>query len=122
MAVARLARAIKGAGLCDSVVLGYDTLNEPSMGFIGVEDVRCIAKEQELRKGLTPSPLQAMLLGMGNRVERVEEWDMTAIGPQKLADRILDPKGVKVSFSYTDICTRLDVDSYTDIYIQHQKP
>ena len=101
MAVARLARAIKGAGLCDSVVLGYDTLNEPSMGLIGVEDVRCIAKEQELRKGLTPSPFQAMLLGMGNRVERVEEWDMTAIGPQKMADRTLDPKGVKVSSSFT---------------------
>lgn len=95
-AVARLAQAIKMAGLCDSVVLGYDTLNEPSMGLIGVEDIRHIAKEQELRKGLTPTPFQAMQLGMGFKVEGVEEWDMTVIGPQKMADRILDPKGVKV--------------------------
>lgn len=95
-AVAELAKAIcKIPGLSDHVVIGYDTLNEPSMGWIGVEDITHIPPEQELRKGLTPTPFQAMKLGMGYAVSEVEEWDMTVIGPQKVADRALDPKGVK---------------------------
>jgi hypothetical protein len=94
-AVCELAKAIyKTPGLADFVVVGYDTLNEPSMGLIGLEDIREIAKEQELRKGLTPSPFQSMLLGMGLSAENVQEWDMTTVGPQKMADRLIDPKGV----------------------------
>lgn len=95
-AICHLAKAVQATpGLGDHVVMGYDTLNEPSMGLLGVEDISKIAKEQELRKGLTPTPFQGMLLGMGLACEGVEEWDMTAVGPQKIADRTLDPKGVK---------------------------
>jgi hypothetical protein len=52
-------------GLLDSVVCGYDTLNEPSGGFLGYEDVSRLSVHQELRYGQTPTALQAMLLGEG---------------------------------------------------------
>ncbi|KAJ3367517.1 hypothetical protein HDU91_001351 [Kappamyces sp. JEL0680] len=95
-AVAELAkRIVNTPGLADDVVVGYDTLNEPSMGWLGVEDIREVAREQELRKGLTPTPLQAMILGMGLSCDNVEEWDMTSVGPQKMAEKTLDPKGNK---------------------------
>jgi hypothetical protein len=95
-AIACLARVLKDhGGLLDEVVVGWDTLNEPSMGYLGIEDITKIPHEQELRKGLTPTPFQCMILGMGLSCQNVEEWDVTSIGPQKFADQNLDPQGVK---------------------------
>jgi hypothetical protein len=91
--VCEMAKAIIENNLQD-VVIGYDTLNEPGHGWIGVEDITQICKEQELRKGFTPTPFQTMMLGMGYP-QTVEYWDMTSVGPQKMSDQYVDPKGTK---------------------------
>ncbi|KAI9347952.1 glycoside hydrolase superfamily [Zopfochytrium polystomum] len=93
-ALAELAKRIQlTPGLEDEVVIGYDTLNEPSQGWIGVEDLSKFPEFQDLKNGHSPTPFQAMLLGMGFPSE-VEIWSMTWRGPAKTGMSISDPKGV----------------------------
>jgi hypothetical protein len=68
-------------------VVGYDTLNEPSSGFIGWPDLNGISGL--LRLGFTPTPFQAMLLGAGFPQE-VEEWDMRLTGAKLLGRKLLN--------------------------------
>ncbi|KAJ3310077.1 hypothetical protein HDV04_005420 [Boothiomyces sp. JEL0838] len=101
-AVCELAKAIAASDvLLDDVVVGYDTLNEPGSGWIGVEDITQLAKEQELRKGLTPTPFQAMMMGEGLEVADVQVWDMTSVGPQKMSTRTVSSDGVRAWKSST---------------------
>ncbi|KAI9347407.1 glycoside hydrolase superfamily [Zopfochytrium polystomum] len=93
-ALAELAKRIKMTpGLEDDVVIGYDTLNEPSPGWIGARDLNALPEEQDLKKGYVPTPFQAMQLGMGFATD-VETWNMTWLGPAKSGTTRLDPKGV----------------------------
>ncbi|KAF9104742.1 hypothetical protein BGX29_001354 [Mortierella sp. GBA35] len=80
-------------GIEDDVVIGYDTLNEPSAGWVGIEDVTKIPHHQELKKDATPTPLQAMLLGQGHK-QTVEFWVSTFFGPKRKGSKTLDPEGV----------------------------
>ncbi|KAF9940937.1 hypothetical protein BGZ75_005248 [Mortierella antarctica] len=80
-------------GIEDDVVIGYDTLNEPSAGWIGVEDVTKFPSHQELKKDATPTPLQAMILGQGCK-QTVEFWGFTFFGPKKQGSKTIDPEGV----------------------------
>ncbi|KAF9115097.1 hypothetical protein BGX27_008900 [Mortierella sp. AM989] len=80
-------------GIEDDVVIGYDTLNEPSAGWLGVEDVREFPSHQELKKDSTPTPLQAMLLGQGHQ-QTVEFWVTTFFGPKRKGSKTIDPAGV----------------------------
>lgn len=75
-------------------VVGYDTLNEPSPGFIGWADLNSSAGGL-LRLGESPAPFQAMLLGAGFSQE-VEVWDMRLTGPKRRGRRLLNPGGVRV--------------------------
>ncbi|KAG0369919.1 glycoside hydrolase superfamily [Gamsiella multidivaricata] len=83
----------KQHGIEDDVVVGYDTLNEPSAGWIGVEDITKFPHHQELKKDATPTPLQAMLLGQGSK-QTVEFWVSTFFGPKRRGSRTIDPEGV----------------------------
>jgi hypothetical protein len=76
--------------LLDSVVIGYDTLNEPSPGFLGCRDIRQLSEAQDVCKGLTPTPLQAMLLGQGQQCT-VAVWDFTALGPRRVGRQRVTP-------------------------------
>ncbi|KAF9362757.1 hypothetical protein BGX34_005558 [Mortierella sp. NVP85] len=80
-------------GIEDDVVIGYDTLNEPSAGWIGLEDVSKIPHHQELKKDLTPTPLQAMILGQGFE-QTVEWWVSTFFGPARRGSKSINPAGV----------------------------
>ncbi|KAF9913801.1 hypothetical protein BX616_009549 [Lobosporangium transversale] len=80
-------------GIEDDVVIGYDTLNEPSAGWIGIEDVTKFPHHQELKKDATPTPIQAMMLGQGLK-QTVEFWAVTFFGPKKKGTKTIDPKGV----------------------------
>lgn len=74
-------------------VVGYDTLNEPSSGYIGWADVRKHGKVM-LRKGLMPTPLQAMALGEGIPQE-VDVWVADLRG-ERVAERVrVDPQGAR---------------------------
>ncbi|KAG0065201.1 hypothetical protein BGZ90_001870 [Linnemannia elongata] len=88
-------------GIEDDVVIGYDTLNEPSAGWIGVEDVTKIPAHQEYSKESTPTPLQAMLLGQGHK-QSVEFWVSTFFGPKRKGSQIIDPEGVTAWLSPED--------------------
>jgi len=75
-------------------VVGYDTLNEPSSGFIGWVDLNDSAGGL-LRLGESPTPFQAMLLGAGFP-QQVEVWDMRLTGPKLRGRRLVNPDGVRV--------------------------
>ncbi len=71
--ICQLARRVSG----QSHVIGYDTLNEPLPGYIGLRDLT--ATPGPLRIGYAPSPLESMLLGSGIACE-VDDWRMTLVG------------------------------------------
>ncbi len=58
-------------------VIGYDSLNEPSNGWIGVADLR--QNHSQLKLGAMPTPWQSMLLGDG-RHQEVEFWSFWQFG------------------------------------------
>ena len=84
-------------------VVGFDSLNEPSSGYIGCDDLR--APIGEPRIGETPSPYQAMLLGAG-LPQKVEVWKFTTFGPKKVGVRVLDPMGKRAWLSGHDCIWR----------------
>ena len=76
-------------------VIGYDTINEPSNGFIGEEDVRAIARGMSALKGDMPTMLQGMLLGSGHP-QQVDVYDVGLFGFKKTGSRLVNPDGIKV--------------------------
>jgi len=87
-AVKKVAEKLKGM----SHVLGYDSLNEPSAGWIGWKD---LTQHQSLaRMGNNPTPWQAMQLGEG-LAQEVEQWKIGLTGIRKTGTRRLDPKGAR---------------------------
>lgn len=92
----KLAERIRDAGdLADTIVVGWDSMNEPGDGMIGRENVGEIPKEQQLKLGPMPTPWESMRMGMGEKIE-VDNWEFTAMGPSKSGRVVLDPKGAKV--------------------------
>jgi len=75
-------------------VAGYDTMNEPSAGFIGRANLNDSAGGM-LRLGESPTPFQAMLLGAGFPQE-VEVWDFGVIGFKQRGRRLMNPDGARV--------------------------
>jgi hypothetical protein len=63
-------------------LLGFDTLNEPSPGYIGWVDLLATDGVHYLRDGPAPSPLQAMALGEG-LPQQVELWQIGLFGPKQ---------------------------------------
>jgi hypothetical protein len=61
-------------------VIGYDTFNEPSSGWIGCRDLNSF--HGALRYGLCPTPLQSMALGEGIPCP-VQEWVVRLSGPHR---------------------------------------
>jgi len=77
-----------------SNVVGYDSLNEPGSGFIGVENLTAVPEEL-LLAGASPTSFQAMLLGAGYTQE-VGVWEMGLAGPQQAGTVTLNPEGVSL--------------------------
>jgi hypothetical protein len=75
-------------------VVGYDSLNEPSGGWIGVEDL-AVAPGGLLRAGPMPTPFQAMALGSGYP-QQVEVWQTDMTGIRQLEPTLLNPGGVSL--------------------------
>ncbi len=75
-------------------VVGYDSLNEPGGGFIGVLDAN-EAGPGLLVMGATPTPFQAMLAGAGYPQE-VNVMQMGFQGPEVLQTETLNPGGVRL--------------------------
>lgn len=95
-AVSALARRIaKEPGLFDDCVIGWDSMNEPGEGMVGHPDISAMNPSLQLKKGPMPTPLEGMMLGMGQAVD-VEDWYFGPLGPTKSKKVKLDPRGVKI--------------------------
>lgn len=92
-AIEHLAKRIKEAGdVLNDVVFGWESMNEPSRGMIGHEDLNIIPQHQALKKGTCPTMWQAILTGSGRACE-VDTWDMGGLGPYKVGRTLIDPRG-----------------------------
>jgi hypothetical protein len=99
-----LAQRIHDAGdLEDSTVIGWESMNEPSVGFVGYTNLKIVMKTQQLRKTTCPSGFQSMLLGQGIPT-KVDVYDWTQIGPMKMGSTLVDPGEQKawLSVDYND--------------------
>jgi hypothetical protein len=74
-------------------VIGFSTLNEPSAGYIGVQDLN--AHFGELQHGTSPTPWQSMLLAAG-RPQQVDVLNRTVIGTRKIGKELVNPEGISV--------------------------
>jgi hypothetical protein len=68
-------------------VLGYDTMNEPSSGYIGWKDLS--AMDGLLALGEVPTPYQSMLLGLGLSQE-VDFWELGLASIKRTGTRRLN--------------------------------
>jgi len=100
-AIARLAIAITQAGLNDSCVMGYDTLNEPNKGYISRSDIMTQDKHVPLLAGHMPTAYQSMVLGEGIACH-VETYGFGTFGPTRIGDDTLDPRGKQAWFMSQD--------------------
>jgi len=87
-AIKQVVRRLKGL----PHVVGYDTMNEPSPGYIGWPDLN--THGGLLCLGESPTPFQAMLLGAGFP-QQVEVWHMGLTGLRRRGWRLLNPSGVR---------------------------
>ncbi|GAP06194.1 MAG TPA: hypothetical protein DEQ80_02720 [Anaerolinea thermolimosa] len=88
-AMRRLAHALRD----QPNVVGFDTMNEPVRGYIGIEDLNeCCGRP---RLGDFPTPLEAMVLASGIPLE-VGVWDFKLSGNRKIASRLINPKGQRL--------------------------
>ena len=73
-------------------VIGYDTLNEPSSGLIGVEDLNG-NEWGVINIGTCPTPYEAMRLAAGESLE-VAHWTVGPLGPKVSGRNRLNPDRV----------------------------
>jgi hypothetical protein len=85
-AIKEVAKTLKGL----PNVVGYDAINEPGEGYIGMDDLTKI--HTVIEKGAIPTPLQSMALGAGIPQE-VEVWDVGFLGRKQIAKKVLNPSG-----------------------------
>jgi len=71
-------------------VVGYDTLNEPSSGYIGVTDLNNPIGQMQM--GTSPTPFQSMLLGE-SMPQEVDVWKIGLAGMRRSGRRRIDPAG-----------------------------
>ncbi len=73
-------------------VVGYDSLNEPGSGYIGMADLNAVPAGL-LRLGAMPTPFQGMLAGSGYP-QQVEVWDLGMTGAKKTGTTTINPNRV----------------------------
>ncbi|KAL4897733.1 glycoside hydrolase superfamily, partial [Aspergillus ambiguus] len=88
-----LAQKIHDAGdIENDVVIGWESMNEPHRGLIGIQDISVIPPEQQLQLGTSPTAFQAMLTGSGRACE-VPTWKVGGFGPHQTGRELVDPEG-----------------------------
>ncbi|KAJ6178822.1 hypothetical protein N7519_009283 [Penicillium mononematosum] len=93
-ACAFLAQRIHEAGDLDGeVIIGWESMNEPHRGLVGVQDISVIPPEQQLQLGTSPTAFQAILTGSGKACEQTT-WAFGNFGPYKTGTNLVDPAGV----------------------------
>ncbi|KAI9045535.1 sterylglucosidase 1 [Aspergillus affinis] len=89
-----LAQKIHDAGdLENEVVIGWESMNEPHRGLIGLQDLSVVPADQQLQLGTSPSPFQSFLTGSGRACEETT-WAFGGFGPHQTGKALVDPEGV----------------------------
>lgn len=78
--------------VADGTLMGFELLNEPNCGLVGLPRLDEVPDWQQLRLDTTPTAYQCFLLGMGVPV-KVDTYRIAITGPQKNGSRIVDPRG-----------------------------
>jgi hypothetical protein len=73
-------------------VVGYDTLNEPSPGFIGLRDLHDYPSP--VRSWCCPTVIQSMILGAGYPQD-VEFWELRLPRPRQRGTVTMNPRGIR---------------------------
>ena len=63
-------------------IIGLESMNEPSHGYIGTTNLNEIEKERNLRLGSTPTGFQSFMLGEGINTT-IDRYEITVFGPSK---------------------------------------
>ena len=74
-------------------VVGYDSMNEPIEGWIGLKDLE--KRITTIEKGFIPTPFQAMQLGSGIPL-RMERLERGIFGARVLSRETLNPEGISI--------------------------
>jgi hypothetical protein len=85
-AIKKIAHRLTGYGN----VIGFDTMNEPSAGYIGQTDLN---KLNILRKGPMPTAFEGMVAGGGNTV-KAKQYKFTSIGPIRSGSALINEEGM----------------------------
>ena len=85
-------RLREAGGLLDECVIGWESINEPSEGFIGIPDLNVTPSHQILKKEASPTPAQGIRLGAGI-AQKVDYWSFSQVGPIKNGTVTIDPLG-----------------------------
>lgn len=99
----KVASMIHENGLENTVVIGYDTMNEPGHGYLAVPDITKLSKDDtDFKMGLMPTAFQGMLLGSGIPTT-VENWEFKWNGPKKTGEILVDPQNTVAWLSQTEL-------------------
>ncbi|EZF33803.1 hypothetical protein H109_01591 [Trichophyton interdigitale MR816] len=79
----------------DDVVIGWENVNEPHRGMIGIPDISVIPADQQLQLGTSPTAFQGMMIGAGFPCE-VTQWEFGTFGPHQTGRTLVDPEGKSV--------------------------
>jgi len=82
--------ALKLKGLPN--VIGFDSMNEPSSGYIGLSRLDSLAV---LKSGASPTPFEGMAAGDGNPVE-VGVWRFALTGPKEIGKKLINKSRQKI--------------------------
>ncbi|KAF9191478.1 hypothetical protein BGZ51_002594 [Haplosporangium sp. Z 767] len=79
----RISLAMGGIGLVTSgTMMGFETMNEPSPGYLNHPDLNKLLELGDLQVGACPTPIQGLELAQGRTVE-CEVWNTGALGPMR---------------------------------------
>lgn len=89
-AIAHFAKAV--CNVDPELTLGWETLNEPAAGYIGIDDISQLSNELgNVKLGTCPSPLEGMLLG--NMVECIVPiYEFSRMGCKKVGTTLIRPQ------------------------------
>jgi len=76
-----------------SNVIGYEVMNEPSRGYIGLKGLD--SHFGELQLGISPTPFKSIVLA-GGIPQKIEVLDRTYFGVRKIGEQWVNPKGVPI--------------------------
>jgi len=84
----------KAPSLFETCLIGVESMNEPSKGLYGLQNMNEIPKEQNLRLDETPTFVQSLRLSMGHK-QTVDKYALTSFGLKKTGSITIDPHGIK---------------------------